>query len=871
MSPTEEAAAAPETGVRWSEALSRLLEPRVFGPIVGAIAVIIGLVVIHEISGRIHFDDIHAALTGTPLSAILTALLLTGVSFCALSLYDVLAVRRVAAGKVLMRIAAFAGFVGYGFSNALGFHVFVGGPIRYRIYQASGLDASDVGRIVGISLLTFSGGLMTIVGVALVLDPIGVPALHIISPFADRIIGALVLAVIAGAILWLSRGNTEVSLLGWRFPLPSARSAVLQILVGAVDIGASAAALYILMPADVAPGYAAFLLIFVAAIIASIISHAPGGIGVLEATILLGLGAGMRPDVIAALLLFRVIYYFVPLLLAAVSLVAFEAFRARATLKTASARGAAIARVVVPPTAATLTFVGGLVLLFSGATPTLADRAAALRSIIPLPFAETSHLLASLTGLLLIVISRGLYRRIALARLLAIGLLLAGAAFSLLKGLDWEEALILAALAGLISANNSAFYRKGNWRSFRPTPAWIGLIIVVIVAATVVGLFAYRHVEYREALWWRFSWDNDAPRFLRASLALAIVAAAVAVDALINRPAQPRSGKVAIPAPVRTILETSAGTQPCVALLGDKNFLVSADEKAFIMYGVYGRSWITMGDPAGDEDAARSLIWRFAETADRAGGRAVFYAVQPQFLPTYLDLGLAILKIGEVARVDLDGFSLAGAARQPFRYAESRARREGIAFSVVSKQEVRALLPDLRAVSDAWMQGKSGHEKGFSIGRFEDDYVAEFDCAVMRKDGRIVAFANLWRSGDRDELSVDMMRYVPGVSHVLMDALFANLMLYASAESYRWFSLGAAPLSGLSNHPLASTWNRIGTFIYRRGDEFYNFEGLRAFKQKFDPVWTPQYIACRGGLAMPQILLDVTSLISGSPIGALRK
>ncbi len=104
-----------------------------------------------------------------------------------------------------------------------------------------------------------------------------------------------------------------------------------------------------------------------------------------------------------------------------------------------------------------------------------------------------------------------------------------------------------------------------------------------------------------------------------------------------------------------------------------------------------------------------------------------------------------------------------------------------------------------------------------------------------------------------------------------MDALFARLLLYGKVEGYRWFNLGAAPLSGLADHPLASTWNRLGTFIYRRGDEIYNFEGLRAFKQKFGPVWTPQYLACPGGLVMPQVLLDVASLISGSPIRILKR
>jgi len=177
----------------------------------------------------------------------------------------------------------------------------------------------------------------------------------------------------------------------------------------------------------------------------------------------------------------------------------------------------------------------------------------------------------------------------------------------------------------------------------------------------------------------------------------------------------------------------------------------------------------------------------------------------------------------------------------------------------------------LRAVSDAWLRRKVGHEKGFSLGRFDERYLAEFDCAVMRRGGTIVAFANIWRGAGRHEISVDLMRYMPGVSKVMMDALFAQLLLYGKGEGYRWFSLGAAPLAGLSDHPLASTWNRIGTFIYRRGDEIYNFEGLRAFKEKFSPTWTPQYLACSGGLAIPQVLFDVASLMAGGPIGILKR
>lgn len=853
--------------------LDRIIEPRVLGPLVGAAAVGLALFVIHEISGRIHLDDIVAAVTSVRVVDLWPALLLTAGSFAAMSLYDVLAVRRVAPGRVPTRLAIFAGMVGYGFSNAVGFHVFVGGPVRYRIYQTAGLDAGDVGRIVGISLVTFVGGLFTVIGLALLFDPAGLPVLHVLSPTDDRIAGAVVLALVAAFLFWLSRRDREIRILGWTFLLPSARSALLQIVIGTVDIGLAAAALYVLLPADIAPGFAAFLLLFVAAILASVISHAPGGLGVLEATILLGLGAGSRPDVVASLVLFRLVYYALPFLLAALALAAFELYRARAVAGALAGRSAAVTRRLVPPLAGALVLLGGLVLLLSVNTPAIGERTAFLAEFLPLPFVEASHLLASVTGLLLIVIARGLFRRISTARVAAILLLLAGAAFSLLKGLDWEEAMVLGAIAAILALARTAFYRKGDYlRAFRPDPTWIGLTAILVLSLTLVGFLAYRHVDYQSSLWWDFAWEGDAPRFLRATLALSIAAAAIAADAIINRPVPMRTAPGAtIPDVVRSILASAPGTQPSVALLGDKSFVVSPDRKAFLMYAVSGSSWITMGDPVGDPESGRRLLWRFAEAADRAGARAVYYAVQPDYLTAYIDLGLALLKIGEIARVPLDGFTLAGASRQPLRYAQGKARREGLEFAVIPKAEVPTVMAELRSVSDAWLAGKHGKEKGFSLGFFDARYIGEFDCAVMRKDGAIVAFANLWRSGDGDELSIDLMRYRPGVSKVIMDALFADLLVYGHDQNYRWFNLGAAPLAGLSDHPLASTWNRIGTFVYRRGDEFYNFEGLRAFKEKFDPVWTPQYLACPRGLAMPQVLLDVTGLISGGPMGLLKR
>ncbi len=281
------------------------------------------------------------------------------------------------------------------------------------------------------------------------------------------------------------------------------------------------------------------------------------------------------------------------------------------------------------------------------------------------------------------------------------------------------------------------------------------------------------------------------------------------------------------------------------------------------MYQVNGRSWIALGDPVGPRAKCEELVWRFRELSDRHGGRTVFYQARGECLPQYVDLGLAALKIGEEARVPLQEFSLEGPARADLRQAHRRATRGGATFEIVPVERVPQLLPALRKISDAWLAEKSTAEKRFSVGAFSEKYVSNFPIALVRSEGSPSAFANLWPAGTKDELSIDLMRFGPDAPRGAMDYLFIELMLWARTQGFRWFNLGMAPLAGLERHPLAPAWHRVGNFVFRHGEHFYNFEGLRHYKAKFDPVWEPRYLVAPGGVALPRILVDVSVLIAG--------
>jgi phosphatidylglycerol lysyltransferase len=297
-------------------------------------------------------------------------------------------------------------------------------------------------------------------------------------------------------------------------------------------------------------------------------------------------------------------------------------------------------------------------------------------------------------------------------------------------------------------------------------------------------------------------------------------------------------------------------------LAGDKRVLFHGDGNAFLMYQVSGHSWIALGDPVGTVPQQQDLVWAFRELVDRRGGRTVFYQVGPASLPLYVDLGLSLVKLGEEARIELAGFGIEGSARAELRQARRRAERAGASFEVVPAGDLR-LLPRLREISDTWLEDKATAEKGFSVGAFTEDYVSRFAIAVVRLEGSVVAFANLWPTGTREELSIDLMRFGRDAPGGAMDYLLVELMLWGRAQGYRWFNLGMAPLSGLESRALAPLWHRMGGFLYRHGESFYNFDGLRRYKEKFVPVWEPRYLASPGGLQLARALYDVSTLISG--------
>jgi phosphatidylglycerol lysyltransferase len=424
----------------------------------------------------------------------------------------------------------------------------------------------------------------------------------------------------------------------------------------------------------------------------------------------------------------------------------------------------------------------------------------------------------------------------------------------------------------LLWLGRAAFYRPAALFTAPFTSPWIASVCAVLLIATFVGMLAHRNVDYSHQLWWTFTFSADAPRMLRASLLAVLLAGALIAFSLLRpRPPEPALPTAAELQRAAAIIATDTRTLGNAALAGDKRLLFGTRADCMLMYQVRGRSWVVLGDPIGEPAGFEELLWSYRELVDHHGGWPVFHEVSAERLPLYIDLGMQALKLGEEALVPLSDFSLEGPTRADLRQARRRAERSGASFEVVPAERVSEFLPQLDQISAAWLAEKATAEKGFSVGAYRHDYLRRFPLALVLAEGVPTAFANLWCSGDHNELSVDLMRFGPDAPHGAMDFLFIELMLWGRAQGYRWFNLGMAPLAGLEQHPLAPVWHRVGNFLFEHGEHFYNFEGLRRYKRKFAPEWRPRYLMAPGGLVLPRVLLDVSLLISGSARGLLSK
>jgi len=570
--------------------------------LIGLAALVIAMLTLHGELREFHYRQVAAYVATIGRGDIEIALLLSFIGLLLSSSLDLLALRHIRR-KVPLRASLLASFVATSVSNCVSPALLMGSALRFRLYSALGLSAEDIGVLVVFGAGGFWLGFLSLAAGIFLFAAHPLPPSLGLSLTAMRLLGGGFALVVLAYLVACARGPRVFRVRGWEMRLPSLGLATAQTLVSALDWLFAAAALWWLAPDFRSVPFAPFLAVYLGAQAAGLASHVPAGLGVFEAVVVHTLAPhAPASEVLGSLAAYRVVYYLAPLTVSLVVLGVIEARRSVVALDDVRHEVAGWLAPWVPSLLAVSTFIGGFVLLVSGATPGVHERLRLMEGKVPLSLIEGSHFLASVVGASLLLVARGLQQRLDAAYLLASILLALGMACSILKGLDYEEALLLLAILLAMIPAHHHFYRRSSIVRERFSPGWIIAMVAAVAGSVVIGLFAFRHVPYESDLWGSFTLLGHAPRFLRASIGAAGVVTAAAVAWLL-RPAPRLPGQASAEDldVVQRIVSQELDSRGALGLLGDKALLFDDDRTAFLMYAVHGRSWVALGDPVGPE------------------------------------------------------------------------------------------------------------------------------------------------------------------------------------------------------------------------------------------------------------------------------
>ncbi|MCP4000168.1 MAG: bifunctional lysylphosphatidylglycerol flippase/synthetase MprF [Gammaproteobacteria bacterium] len=830
-------------------------------PFLGLSLFILALFVLDRQLHQYSLADILTHTRAIPVSALLLSAIFTMGSYLSMTAYDLIALRHLGHKLRYSRIAL-TSFIAHVFSLDLGLSIVGSSAIRYRLLSNFGIPTSDVARVITFTSIGFWVGALGIGGSVMTFFSLDISSVTALPITTTRPLGIVFISILLIYIVWSTARNKPIYFRGFKLWLLSLKSTLAQLIASAFDWGLGAAALYVFLPESTQLSFGHLLGVFIVAEALGVLSTVPAGLGVFEGICIVLLAPVYpAPIVLGSILAYRFIYTLLPIFVAVTLLGSFEISAHRAKLLRVQENTLAAFNTLVPKIFSLVTFLAGLLLMISSVLPPLALQIhfTKLKFLV-----DISHSGEMLAGISLTLIARGLASRTRACFHATMVLLLVG----FVSAVFFSSHYILGAILLTLLISLWLCRAKFNNPSALSLPAlpryWALALILTLAGMLWLLRWVYDGGADTAEL---ASIINVADYMARAQRSLFIASVVLVLFILwrISRPALPTTAHVndADTQRAAAIVATSPKADASLALMGDKQFLFNNTAEALIMYGVSGNSLISMGDPVGPPDQHEALIWNYRELCDQHKAWPVFYEVGAKNLPTYLDLGLSLHKLGEYGKVSLAEFTLDGKAKASLRHSINRCKKSGCSFEIIPATETLPIMDTIEAISNSWLDGKNTSEKAFSLGAYQRDYVASMPIAVVHFKGRIVAFANMWCGANLYELSPDLMRYGNDAPKGVMEYLFVNMMLWGKQNGYQWFSLGMAPLSGMPEHQLASKWVRAGAFIYRHGEHFYNFNGLRAYKDKFEPVWESRYLASPGGLALPRVLTQVSTLVSG--------
>lgn len=596
---------------------------------------------------NLHWADIEKALAAIPRQALVISFIWTILSYAILTLYDrlgtIYAGHKVSYGRV-----SFASFCAYSLSHNLGFAAVSGAAVRYRLYAHWGLTPLQIAKTVAFCSLTFVLGGMVLGGFVLFIEPTTIPF------FGERIPAPIMYAIGAGlwalvaAYVTLSRVVGTLTLFGHTVELPGWRMAILQVLLASVDVAVTASIFYALLPETPGLTWLRFLGVYLASYTAGLAANLPGGIGVFDTAMLVGLSPWLdAPQIVGGIVVFRLYYYIIPLFLAGSMFAGNEVLlRGGSFLRRTNKLGAvqaigrwsepdfpvAVATGVVALCGALLLSLGVLAPVpdFSWIDPDFSELAAQAGQFIP-----------SLIGAGLLVLALGLAQRVNLAWGSTIVLLMMGAFFIAAQAQTprlWiAGVLVLATL--VLAPFRASFYRHARLLSGKMEPSTVVAVLALVgcVLALIISERTLR--DHPDNSWWEIVLSPEVPNSLRVTLALAVGVGLVAIGRLLM-PGRVTFEPWGLEARSRY---AQLGTPP---VCGADGVVWGEADRAAIAFRRVGHVMLGLGDPVGAASDSGSAIWRMRDLARQEGLNPAVWRAGAGLLKVYGDLGMTALPLG---------------------------------------------------------------------------------------------------------------------------------------------------------------------------------------------------------------------------------
>jgi len=606
-----------------------------------------------------------------------------------------------------------------------------------------------------------------------------------------------------------------------------------------------------------------------------ILSMVPGGLGSFDLVTILGLQlVGASPSQsLAILFIYRLFYYIIPWILGAIM--------AAIGMITKSKQD----DVAVPSlfnkflnfpsgnvflsdlgvwALSLMVFVSGIILLISAATPSITGRIKLLSEISAFPLMHFSYRISIAIGLMLLVLSWKIKERLKRAFNWTLVLLILGALTTFMKGLDFEEATFLLIIALLLWLSKSRYYRESAPIKKRTVALYLLITSVSIFLYALLGNSIHADFIRSDKAFYiltvrpRAFTQNAISAFIICWIFLFFLLSTSFNTKFNTKPKEEDIEKL------KQFLKKYKGNYLThLIFLKDKNLYWAQNDKVLLAYGDIGNKLVVLGDPIGDSSLFKNAIEDFQIYADKFGHTPVFYQVSEKYFKYYHENGYYFFKLGEEAIINLETFSLAGGGHnQSLRSAKNRLEKENFKFEVLNPPFSSDMISEIKLISDIWLGKRK--EKGFSLGFFNEDYIQSSPVAVFKNDlSKIVAFATIMPAYDEVSLSIDLMRFDHSTCpNGTMEALFVNLINWSKAQNYKYFNIGMAPLSNVGLAPFAHDQEKLAKFVYKFGNYWYKFSGLRNYKEKFHPDWEPRYLAYPKFISLPTLLIELTILIS---------